>query len=76
MFFSISEMTGQKRLTIVLTQKDMPECGMKTIPLYYCTMTPYDATFNGLHISIPKDNADNTIGEVLAAAGKQSAQNC
>jgi len=59
-----------KELTIVLTQKDMPECGMKTIPLYYCTMTPYDATFKGLHIIYPKDNADNTIGEVLAAAGK------
>ena len=59
-----------KELTIVLTQKDMPEAGMKTIPLYYCTMTPYDATFKGMHIIYPKDNADNTIGEVLAAAGK------
>jgi 2,3-bisphosphoglycerate-independent phosphoglycerate mutase len=59
-----------KELTIALTQKDMPENGMRTIPLYYCTMTPYDATFKGLHIIYPKDNADNTIGEVLAAAGK------
>lgn len=59
-----------KELTIVLTQKDMPENGMKTMPLYYCTMTPYDATFKGLHIIYPKENADNTIGEVLAAAGK------
>jgi 2,3-bisphosphoglycerate-independent phosphoglycerate mutase len=59
-----------KELTIALTQKDLPENGMKTIPLYYCTMTPYDATFKGLRIIYPKDNADNTIGEVLAAAGK------
>jgi len=59
-----------KELTIVLTQKDMPENGMKTIPLYYCCMTPYDSTFKGLHVIYPKDNADNTIGEVLAAAGK------
>ncbi len=59
-----------KELTIVLTQKDMPENSMKTIPLYYCTMTPYDATFKGLHVIYPKENADNTIGEVLAAAGK------
>jgi 2,3-bisphosphoglycerate-independent phosphoglycerate mutase len=59
-----------KELTIVLTQKEMPECGMKTIPLYYCTMTPYDSTFKGLHIIYPKENANNTIGEVLAAAGK------
>lgn len=60
-----------KELTIVLTQKDMPECGMTTIPLYYCTMTPYDATFQGLHVIYPKENAGNTIGEVLAKAGKR-----
>ncbi|MED9995509.1 MAG: 2,3-bisphosphoglycerate-independent phosphoglycerate mutase, partial [Paludibacteraceae bacterium] len=32
-----------KELTVVLTQQDMPEAGMKTIPglQYYC-MTPYD----------------------------------
>jgi 2,3-bisphosphoglycerate-independent phosphoglycerate mutase len=60
-----------RELTIVLTQKDMPEADMDTIPLYYCTMTPYDATFKGLHVIYPKDNADNTIGEVLAAAGKK-----
>jgi 2,3-bisphosphoglycerate-independent phosphoglycerate mutase len=59
-----------KELTIALTQKDMPGNGMKTIPLYYCTMTPYDATFKGLHIIYPKENADNTLGEVLANAGK------
>ncbi len=59
-----------KELTIVLTQKDMPEFGMKTIPLHYCTMTPYDATFKGLHVIYPKENADNTIGEVLSSAGK------
>ncbi len=59
-----------KELTIVLTQKDMPESGMRTIPLYYCTMTPYDATFEGLHIIYPKENADNTLGEVLSVAGK------
>jgi 2,3-bisphosphoglycerate-independent phosphoglycerate mutase len=60
-----------KELTIVLTQKNMPEAEMNTIPLYYCTMTPYDATFEGLHVIYPKDNADNTIGEVLGAAGKK-----
>ncbi|MCX6326931.1 MAG: 2,3-bisphosphoglycerate-independent phosphoglycerate mutase [Bacteroidia bacterium] len=59
-----------KELTIALSQKDMPENGMKTMPLYYCTMTPYDSTFKGLHIIYPKDNANNTIGEVLAATGK------
>jgi 2,3-bisphosphoglycerate-independent phosphoglycerate mutase len=60
-----------RELTIVLTQKDMPEADMDTIPLYYCTMTPYDATFNGLHVIYPKENADNTIAEVLADKGKK-----
>jgi len=60
-----------KELTIALTQKDLPDEGMKTIPLHYCTMTPYDATFIGLHVIYPKENADNTIGEVLALAGKK-----
>jgi 2,3-bisphosphoglycerate-independent phosphoglycerate mutase len=60
-----------KELTIALTQRDMPGNGMKTMPLYYCTMTPYDATFKGLHVIYPKENADNTIGEALAAAGKK-----
>ncbi len=59
-----------KELTIALTQKDLNEFGMKTMPLYYCTMTPYDATFKGLHVIYPKENADNTIGQVLSDAGK------
>lgn len=58
-----------RELTIVLTQKDMPEHGMKTIPLHYCTMTPYDVTFEGLHIMFDKENVHNTMGEVVAAAG-------
>lgn len=58
-----------KELTIVLTQKDMPEEGMHTIPLYYCTMTPYDATFEGMHVLFDKDNVENTIGEYVASKG-------
>jgi 2,3-bisphosphoglycerate-independent phosphoglycerate mutase len=58
-----------KELTIALTQKDMPEHGMKTIPLHYCTMTPYDATFVGLHVIYDKENVSNTMGEVISAAG-------
>jgi len=58
-----------KELTIVLTQEEMPEHGMQTMPLHYCTMTPYDATFGGLHIIYDKENVNNTMGEVLARAG-------
>ena len=58
-----------KELTIVLTQQDMPEEGMHTMPLYYCCMTPYDAKFQGLHILFDKENVANTIGEYIAAQG-------
>ena len=61
-----------KELTIVLTQKDMPEEGMKTIPglQYYC-MTPYDSSFEGVHILFDKENVENTLGEYLANNGKK-----
>ncbi len=58
-----------RELTIVLTQQDMPELGMKTMPLYYLTMTPYDDKFKGLHIIFPKDNVDRTLGEILGDLG-------
>jgi len=58
-----------KELTIVLTQQDMPDFGMKTIPLQYFTMTPYDEKFKGLHILYDKDNVQNTLGEIVANAG-------
>jgi len=58
-----------KELTIVLTQQDMPEVGMHTIPLHYYTMTPYDAKFQGLHILFDKDNVQNTLGEIVAKEG-------
>ena len=59
-----------KELTIVLTQQDMPEQGMATIPnlQYYC-MTPYDDSFTGVHILFPKDNLENTLGEYIASVG-------
>lgn len=58
-----------KELTIVLTQKDMPEAGMSRLPLEYYTMTPYDETFKGLTILFDKDNVQNTLGEVVSKAG-------
>ena len=59
-----------KELTVVLTQQDMPEAGMHTIPglQYYC-MTPYDASFKGVHVTFffnggretPFDNEDRIL---------------
>ena len=59
-----------KEITIVLTQQDMPEQGMHTIPnLHYCCMTPYDSSFTGLHILFPKENVENTLGEYVSSLG-------
>ncbi len=60
-----------KELTIVLTQEDKPEQGMKTIAnLHYYCMTPYDASFKGLHILFDKENVGNTLGEYLSTNKK------
>ena len=58
-----------KEITIVLTQEDMPAEGMRTLPLYYCCMTPYDAKFKWLHILFDKENVTNTIGEYVSSLG-------
>ena len=59
-----------KELTIVLSQQDMPEAGMQTIPnLHYCSMTPYDATYRDIAVFFDKDNVDNTLGEYLSSLG-------
>ncbi|MBQ8450987.1 MAG: 2,3-bisphosphoglycerate-independent phosphoglycerate mutase, partial [Bacteroidaceae bacterium] len=59
-----------KELTVVLTQQDMPEAGMHTIPglQYYC-MTPYDANFKGVYILFDKENVENTLGEYVSKQG-------
>ena len=58
-----------RELTIVLTQEEMPEAGMHTMPLYYCCMTPYDAKFTGLHILFDKADVPDTIGEWISKQG-------
>ena len=58
-----------RELTTVLTQQDMPEEGMHTIPLYYCCLTPYDASFTGVHILFDKEEVADTLGETISKAG-------
>ena len=58
-----------KELTAVLTQQDMPEEGMHTIPLEYYCMTPYDSSYQGMHILFDKDNVQNTLGEYVSSLG-------
>ena len=60
-----------RELTAVLTQTDMPQEGMHTLPLHYCCLTPYDASFTGLHILFDKEVVSDTLGETVAKAGKK-----
>ncbi|RJE71845.1 2,3-bisphosphoglycerate-independent phosphoglycerate mutase [Reichenbachiella sp. MSK19-1] len=60
-----------RQITEALTQVDFPEAGMKKLSLKYYTMTNYDNTFKGVTVMYDKDNLVNTLGEVLAAAGKK-----
>jgi 2,3-bisphosphoglycerate-independent phosphoglycerate mutase len=60
-----------REMTVVLTQRDMPEFGMHTIPLKYYTMTRYDDSFQGVGVIYDKDNLTETIGELMADAGKK-----
>ncbi len=63
-----------REITTVLSQQNMPEEGMKTIPLYYVTMTRYDETFKNVHIAFDKDDLKNTIGEIVSKAGKSQVR--
>lgn len=60
-----------RQITQALTQTDFPEQEMKKLDLYYITMTNYDDTFNGVKVLFDKDNLNNTLGQVIEAAGKQ-----
>ncbi len=60
-----------REITTVLTQKDMPEFGMTTIPLHYITMTVYDESFKGIKVIFDKLEIKNTMGEYLSKLGKK-----
>lgn len=54
-----------REITQVLTQIDMPDFGMKTLPLYYTTMTQYDQSYKGVNVMFENDDLKNTLGEIL-----------
>ncbi len=55
-----------REITEVLTQSDMSDLEMKKLDLHYSTMTPYDENFKNIHILFPKNNLENTLGEVIS----------
>jgi 2,3-bisphosphoglycerate-independent phosphoglycerate mutase len=69
-FFNFRTDRGRE-LTQVLSQEDMHEHNMHKLNLYYVTMTNYDDSFKKIHVVYDKDNIQETLGEVLANAGKK-----
>ena len=59
-----------REISMVLTQQDMPEFEMHKLDLSYVTMTKYDDTFQGIDVLFQKEDLKDTLGEVLAGAGK------
>ncbi len=59
-----------REITQALTQREFPEQDMQPLKLRYYTLTNYDDTFVGVQPIFDKDNLANTLGEVLANAGK------
>jgi len=55
-----------REITTALTQEEMPQYGMHTIPLYYITMAVYDESFGNIRVIFGKDTVGNTLGEVMA----------
>ncbi|MDA3904684.1 MAG: 2,3-bisphosphoglycerate-independent phosphoglycerate mutase [Bacteroidales bacterium] len=60
-----------REITTVLSQENMPEFDMTTLPLYYVTMTKYDDKFKNIHLAYTKDDLKNTLGEVMAQQNKE-----
>ena len=69
-FFNFRTDRGRE-LTQVLSQEDMHEQNMHKLDLYYVTMTNYDDSYKKVHVVYDKDNIEETLGEVLAKAGKK-----
>jgi 2,3-bisphosphoglycerate-independent phosphoglycerate mutase len=59
-----------REITEVLTQNDVPDFGMKRLPLYYVTMTRYDEKYRNVNVIFEQQDMAETLGEVLSLAGK------
>ncbi|MCP4551959.1 MAG: 2,3-bisphosphoglycerate-independent phosphoglycerate mutase [Bacteroidetes bacterium] len=59
-----------RQMTMALTQKDIPEHGLRKLNLNYFTMSNYDKNFKKINVIFDKENVGNTLGELLAENGK------
>lgn len=60
-----------REISVALTQENLTEQGMETIPLHYVTMTNYKASFKNVQVVFEKDNLKNTLGEIIALNNKK-----
>lgn len=58
-----------RQLTKVLTQAEISEQDMMPLNIDMVTFTRYDEEFEGIDVLFEKDNVNNSLGEVIAAAG-------
>ena len=69
-FFNFRTDRG-RQLTQALSQMPFPAQDMEPLSLYYVTLTNYDESFKDVNVVYDKENIQQTLGEVLAAAGKK-----
>jgi 2,3-bisphosphoglycerate-independent phosphoglycerate mutase len=69
-FFNFRTDRG-RQLTQALNQQDFEDYDMKKQALHLVTLTNYDDSFEGVQVVFDKDNVTNSLGEVLAKAGKK-----
>ena len=60
-----------REITRVLTQDEIPEFDMHTLPLQYYTLTNYDESFKNVQVIFDKKDLAMTLGETLSLAGKK-----
>ncbi len=70
LFFNFRTDRGRE-LSQALSQQDFQEYHMHKLDLYYVTMTNYDNSFEGVHVIFDKDHISDTLGAVIAQAGKK-----
>lgn len=59
-----------RQISIALTQQDLPEYDMFTLPLKYATMNRYDKTYQNIDVLFERATITQTLGEVLEHNGK------
>ncbi len=58
-----------RQITRVLTQENMREYNMHTLPLHYFTLTTYDKNFKNVEVLFEDEDLRNTLGELISVAG-------